>query len=293
MDKENSLFAFNKNEFPIGLAIAAMVIVVISWMVLGMQLAFEISKLPFADWNLTGVGDYLIVHVPYLLMFISLWATSNYLLKTDLRTMISGSGRKYRYRMSLRYGGIYLLYLMFLSLLSAGTIDIDPTPFPEKLKYVLPVLLLTPMQAIAEEVFFRALPLRMLFKSKLPTKLFDSVSLSIMSGLLFTIPHLGNPEVIQSSEGISAIAYYFIWGTLAMALGIYCGGFEIPVAIHIVNNLYTALVVNYEGGAMPTHALFINRKATPSNWITILEALVIFAILFGVARKSMKGENNG
>ena len=44
---------------------------------------------------------------------------------------------------------------------------------------------------------------------------------------------------------------------------------------------------------MPTHALFINRKATPSNWITAVEAIIIFAILFFVAYKSKKKENGG
>lgn len=293
MDKDKKLFSFKKNEFPLLLAIVSMVFVVVCWMNFGPLLAFAVAKLPFAEWNLVGVGDYLIVHTPYFLMFLALFAISNMLLKTDLRAMIAGRERKFRYAMSFKFGLIYLAYLAILSLLSFKTIELDPVPFTEKLKYVLPVLLFTPMQAISEEIFFRALPARMVFKDKLPKTINESVALSLMSGMLFVMPHLGNPEVTANSEYVSALAYYFIWGALAMAIGIYTDGFEIPVAIHIANNLFTALFVNYEGGAMPTHALFINRKATPSNWITVIEALVIFAILFYVAYKSKKNEETG
>jgi membrane protease YdiL (CAAX protease family) len=293
MDKDKKLFSFRKNEFPLILAIVAMVFIVVSWMNFGPLLAFAVARIPFANWNMEGVGDYLIVHTPYFLMFLSLFAISNLLLKTDLRTIITGIDRKFRYKMALKYGGIYIAYLAVLSLISFKTIDIDPTPFKQKLSYLLPVLILTPMQALSEEIFFRALPARIVFKNNLPKTINEGVALSIMSGMLFVIPHLGNPEVVANSEYISALAYYFIWGALAMAIGVYTDGFEIPVAIHIANNLYTALLVNYEGGAMPTHALFINRKTTPSNWITVVEAIIIFAILFFVAYQSKKKENGG
>ena len=297
MDEESRELPFRKNEFPPILAIFVMILVVISWMGLGVLLAYCVDKIPFDKWNLGGVGDYFFVHTPYLLMFIALFLCSNFILKTDLRTLISGNDKKYRYKRSLIYGAIYMLLLVFISLFSINTIEIDPTPFLEKLKYLIPVLIFTPMQAISEEIFFRALPFRMAFKDRIPTKVYEIISISIFSGLFFIIPHLKNPEVIKNIEYLSALVYYFVWGALAMALGVYTKGFEIPVAMHIVNNLYIALIVNYEGGAMPTHAFFINRSATPSNWVSIIEIVAIFIIMFAIAtiqnRKDKKGDING
>lgn len=294
MDKDKKLFSFRSNEFPMFLALCSMVFIVVCWMNFGPLVAFAVAKIPFSAWGLEGVGDYLIIHTPYVLMFLSLLFISNMLLKTRLRTMIAGRDRKYRMRLSFLFGGIYIAYLALLSLLSFRTVSWNPAPFAEKAKFILPVLLLTPMQAISEEIFFRALPARMVFKNRMPESVSEKAALSLMSGMLFVIPHLGNPEVTQSSEYKSAMAYYFIWGCLAMAIAIYTDGFEIPVAIHIANNLYTALIVNYEGGVMPTQALFINRSTAPSDWLTVLEAIIVFALMFFIAYKyRKKEESNG
>jgi membrane protease YdiL (CAAX protease family) len=293
MDKDSKLSPSKKNEFPIIMALFVMFFTLIMWMGFGILFASAVEKLPFEKYGLSGVERYLVVHTPYLLMFISLFFGCNLLLKTDLRILISGNDKKYRYKLSLLFGGIYLVCLAILSLLSIKTIELDPASFGEKIKYLIPVLIFTPMQAISEEVFYRALPARMVFKDRMPTKRYEIIALSIFSGLFFITPHLKNPEVIQNIEYLSALSYYFVWGALSMALGIYTGGFEIPVAMHIVNNIYIALIVNYEGGAMPTHALFINRSTTPSNWIMVLEALVIFAILFIAAGIQKKKEKKG
>lgn len=285
MNKKEKKPSFLPNEFPTISAILVLVLTVVCWMNFGVVLTLAVYALPIfntPEWS--GVGEYIAMHISFLMMFIALFLGSKYILKTKLSEMVSGYGKPVRYKQALAFGGVYLIFLIISSLLDFRDIRIDPAPLSEKLKYIIPVLLFTPMQACSEELFSRALPARMIFKNNfVDQRLMDKILLCIVSGVIFTLPHLANPEVTMNPEFVSAIVYYFIWGALAMALGLYLDGFEVPITIHIVNNIYTALIVNYEGGAMPTNAIFLNTSETPTNWFIIVQALLIYAILFGFA----------
>ena len=93
---------------------------------------------------------------------------------------------------------------------------------------------------------------------------------------------LGNPEVVLSEEAVLPMLYYFLWGAAAAYLAVETGGFEAPCAMHAVNNLYIALIVNYPDSAMPTEALLID--STPASSITtLLYALLAFIVIHGLS----------
>lgn len=277
------------NEFHFILGFLVIMLAFVCWMNFGPMLSFGIMSIrQLQEGTLVGLGDYLIVHAPYILMFLALFLGSNFILKTKLRELIAGN-KKYRYKYSFIIGGIYIILLIIVSLFSIKSIELDPTPLREKLILLLPILILTPMQAISEEIFFRALPARIVYHDTLPDSAIKSIPIVLASGLLFMIPHLGNPEV--SVNAIASILYYFIWGAAAMALGIYTGGFEAPVAMHIANNLYIALIVNNSVSAMPTHAIFINKGIVSSIFV-VIEAIIVFAIIFAASYFMKKHEEN-
>lgn len=298
MDTKENKTKIKPNEFSPLLGFLIILLAFVCWMNFGPMLSFAIYSIPaFQEGVWAGVGDYLIVHAPYILMFLALFLGSNFVLKTKLRELICGTERKYRYSFSLLVALFYVLFLAIISLLEFKTIDVNTTPFPEKLRLLLPILILTPMQALSEELFFRALPARLVYKNNLPKTWKESIAIVLISGFLFLVPHMGNPEF--TANVIFSGLYYFLWGSLAMALALYTDGFEAPVAMHIANNLYIALVVNYSHSSMPTQAIFINNGET-SSIFSVVEVLAVFSIIFGLSyylKKNKKevilGKKNG
>lgn len=249
----------------------------ICWMVIGPIISLFILSLDIFNTDfLHDLGRYLIAHIPYILMFLSIFLGSRLILRQRLTNLIVGKKHGYRWKYFFQVFGIYILLLSLFSLIEFKTIVLDRTPFSKRMLILLPILLLTPMQALSEELLFRALPARLVYQYSFPKNIFSSLPIIFASGFLFLLPHLNNPEVKLS---VFSIIYYFLWGALAMALGIYTDGFEAPIAMHIANNLYIALIVNYSESSMPTHAIFIN-KATKASSIIVLETILVFLIIF-------------
>ncbi|GEM_PF-1628792 len=276
------------NNFSLLSGIFVIFVSLVSWFIVGPLLSYRLSSskiLNSSSWS--DFGRYFIVHVPYIMLFIALFFLSHFILRTSLKSLIAGCNRRYRWTYSFFVAFIYLAFLAIFSLMQIKGISVDATPFSDKLKLVVPILILTPMQALSEEILFRALPARLVFNDRLEKNTLKSNLLIILSGVLFLIPHLKNPEV--SSSFLFSSLYYFTWGSLAMALSLWTDGFEAPVAMHIANNLYIALIVNYSGSSMPTHALFINnRELSPIS--SLIEACIVFIAIFLFSRIMEKRE---
>lgn len=271
------------NEFSTVLAFLVILLTIVCWMNIGPLISLSLTLIPTLGedkWIL--LTEFLFRHIPYVMMFLALFFGSNFVLKTKLRELVRGTGRKLDLKIATTSFALYFFILGLFSLFSYKTIEIDPASYKEKLLFVLPVLLLTPIQTISEELFFRAIPARLLYHNELPHSIKSYIPLSLVSGLIFLIPHLGNPEVLKSGDGMIAVVYYFLWGFLSMALALYTDGFEIPIAMHMANNIYAALIVNYTNSALPTKAIFINRSSD-NSLLLLLEAIVIYVIFFAFA----------
>ncbi len=271
------------NEFSTVLAFLVILLTIVCWMNIGPLISLSLTLIPTLGedkWIL--LTEFLFRHIPYVMMFLALFFGSNFVLKTKLRELVRGTGRKLDLKIAAISFALYFFILGLFSLFSYKTIEIDPASYKEKLLFVLPVLLLTPIQTISEELFFRAIPARLLYHNELPHTIKSYIPLSLVSGLIFLIPHLGNPEVLKSGDGMIAVVYYFLWGFLSMALALYTDGFEIPIAMHMANNIYAALIVNYTNSALPTKAIFINRSGD-NSLLLLFEAIVIYVIFFAFA----------
>lgn len=243
------------------------------WLILGPVLAFGFLRLVPRN-SITG---YLALHIPYLALFSALAVTSRVLLRMPLSKMLSPG--RFRWDLLVSCGAIYLALLLAGSLISHGTLRWSGVTAGFYLARLPLVLVCTPVQTISEEMVFRVYPCRIAYGGRLPSKPLLMLPLSLLSGLLFLLPHLWNIEVASSPKAFLAIAYYFLWGTLAMFLALSTGGFEAPVAMHTVNNLYVALIANYVQSSMPYGALFVDSKPA-STGSSLLFALLIFSLLF-------------
>lgn len=267
-------------SFSTGRAAALLALALACWLLLGPVCAYA-----FMSWELFSTppldtaGSYLAVHIPYLLLFIVLLGGSRLLLRLPLGRLMSGNSGHIRWGYSAGCGLVYLILLLIISFFSRKGIEPGCKDVTRWLLLLPFVLVCTPIQACSEELVFRVLPARIAFRDTLPESLPRMLPLSLLSGVLFMLPHLMNIEVQVSANAALTLAYYFLWGALAMLLALSSGGFEAPLSIHTVNNLYIALIVNYKDSSMPSESLFINNE-TPSPLTNLLSAAAIFLVLF-------------
>lgn len=131
-------------------------------------------------------------------------------------------------------------------------------------------LILTPIQTSFEELLCRGYLMQ-----NMALIIRNRVALIIINGIIFTLPHLSNPELNRG--GILAI-YYFMFGAFLAAITIQDNGLELPLGIHAGNNLMV-LVVNTKDSALPFPSIWQLQKPE-SPIITIIIGLVTFAIVY-------------
>jgi hypothetical protein len=119
------------------------------------------------------------------------------------------------------------------------------------------VIVLTPLQCAAEELVFRGYAIQGL---ALVTR--RPALIAAASGVLFAAPHLLNPEVHQYGALVMA-ANYFAIGVVLAVIALRDGRLELAIGLHAANNVFLALVANYEGSALATGAVFTARELDP------------------------------
>ena len=133
------------------------------------------------------------------------------------------------------------------------------------------VLVLTPIQTTTEELVFRGYAMQGIgLLTRRPALV------AIASSLVFTIPHLLNPEVHEHGVAIMA-ANYFAIGMLLATVTLRDGRLELAIGLHGVNNVFLAVVANYEGSALATESIFTARELDP---VYSLVTIVIGALAF-------------
>ncbi len=140
---------------------------------------------------------------------------------------------------------------------------------PEWWRYLLPALILIPIQTSTEEIFFRGYLLQ-----ALGLKIRNLPLLILLSGLFFALPHLSNPEVSQNFWLV--MSSYFITGVLASGITLRDHGLELALGMHAANNLF-ALLANYPNSAINIPAIFAIRELDPAYGLV---AQIFASLLF-------------
>ena len=133
---------------------------------------------------------------------------------------------------------------------------------------------LLPLQIAFEEILFRGYLLQglgRLFKNRwLPL---------ILTAVGFGLMHAQNPEVME--YGLSKMMIYYIGiGLILGIITILDNGLELALGIHAATNIYSAVVVSYESGALQTEALFHSQaEIADSSIISFLVIGIAFTFL--------------
>ena len=245
------------------------IVILVSWLVGGSLLG--IILLPYSGVEpsvlldggdilsaMPAWGYLLFALITFLQFFVATLVAYRWVLGVKIRYLFSTVGRFRPWRVAL---GFWVWVILVGSPVVFGlVVEPEAYRFNFSLETSLPFfiigLLLLPMQTTSEELFFRGWMLQWA-----APKLRNIWLLSTLSGVVFALPHLLNPEAAGDIWGA-----FFGYFTVGFALGwvtIRDRSLEIAIGAHMSNNLFAGLVVGYEGGALPAEALFVTQ---PIEW---------------------------
>jgi len=241
--------------------------IVTTWQVLGLALTFLLAsyfdldvELLFstADEDLAAIralpawSSAATILISFLPLFIATLLAYRIFLKKNIKSLFT-SRDKYSYKRTwIGFASLALISSAF------GSFDLilnwDSYTFSFKASAFLPYLLiaftLLPIQTTAEELFFRGWIQRWLDNGKK-----KQWSISILSGAIFSLPHLANPEV-AGNELIFPIISYGATGFMLAWVTYRDKSLELAIGAHFANNLLAALLVSSQDSALPSVSLF-------------------------------------
>jgi membrane protease YdiL (CAAX protease family) len=245
-----------------------------------MTIAFFWLALGYVPYLLlvgAGLGsqlfDYLAVNFSIFMMLAGLLLTVKVIHRRPLLSLITPEARVDWPRVARG--------ALVWAVIAAVVVAIEHALFPDRyflsfdaelfFVFLVVVLVLTPIQAGTEELVFRAYAMQGL---ALLTR--RPALVAVASSLIFTVPHLLNPEVHEHGILVMA-ANYFAIGMLLATITLRDGRLELAIGLHAMNNVFLALVANYEGSALTTESVFTARELDP---LYTLVTLVIGALVF-------------
>lgn len=221
----------------------------------------------------------LISWLPLLLVPIAL---HRYLLKLPLRTIFTRSERSFC--REVRIGALAMTTLALLTGVPDFFLNNEDYTFtfePGKFfPYLIVAATLIPLQTTAEEVFFRGWIQQRLEK---PGRSIWFVS--VAGGILFALPHLGNPEV--NGELFLAILGYGSTGFMLGWVTMRDRSIGIAVGAHAANNILAGVVATSADSALPAASIW----TTPAvAWLpaAIVSILLIPAFIWLTGRWNSK-----
>lgn len=148
----------------------------------------------------------------------------------------------------------------------------------------LVTVLFMPFQTSFEELFFRGYLMQgfgLLFRSGIPAMVLTSV--------LFALMHGGNPEVGKFGFW-TMFPFYCGFGLMLGFITLMDKSLEIPLAVHAANNMFGSLFITFEGSALQTDAVFMQKQMNPSEMMpfyfgSMFLFLLVCSFVFGWWKK--------
>ena len=218
--------------------------------------------------------NFVMVNVSFITFMIGLVIAVVMVHKRPFRTLITPF-KNVNWR---RVGQGYFVYMLLVALSSGVEYLVNPEiysftlNFERFLPFVLLILIFTPIQTSAEELFFRGYLLQAFGHI-----LKNPIALSVINGVLFMLPHLANPEV--DSGPVLLALYFFGIGAFFAFITLRDNGLELALGAHAANNMYAGIFANYTGSVLPTDSIFTVTELDP---LFGLISFVCIAVLFYV-----------
>lgn len=262
----------------------------------GMVKGADIEQLSNDQNSIYQLGiDNNLLFFAALLMFviadIALWFVVRFVHKRTFLSVLTAYA-------SINWKKIGIAFILYFGL-SALTEGIGYFQNPENYVYqlqwssfiplVLITLLVMPFQTSFEELLFRGYLMQafgILFKRSWPAV--------IITGLLFALMHSWNPEIDKFGFWVM-FPFYFGFGLMLGFIVIKEKSLEIALAVHAANNMFSSIFLTFDGGALQTDAMFLQKTmdplaSMPYYFASMLVFLLACSFLFGWWRKKPSAE---
>jgi membrane protease YdiL (CAAX protease family) len=239
--------------------VLGVLIVLLFWQVIG-AIPWLVSM---QDGEQSATELYLVLNATFVALLVGLSLVVWYLHRRPFGTLVAPDGRL-RITEVLR-GGLYWTGGIAIALAVEWVIARPEYTYslePRRFLLLLPVVLvLTTIQASTEELFFRGYLLQ---GTALLTR--RAAVLAAVNGVLFGVPHLGNPEV--ASGFVLLATYYVLFGAFATMVALRAGSLHLVIGLHVANNLLGALVIGVENSALTTNKILTGPLDPVWNLVT-------------------------
>lgn len=247
-------------------------VIAASWLIGGSHAYSLVLYLPFG-----AVTEFLALNASILTLLVGVVTATAVLHRRSWRTLVTPYARIDWRRMAQGaavWTALSLVFSVIEHLLYPGryvwSLDLQ-----RWLPFVLAGLLLTPLQCAAEELVFRGYVLQGLGRC-----LRRPLALAVLSSVIFTVPHLYNPEVAAYGLVIMA-ANYFVMGLFLAGVALRDGRLELAIGAHTGNNLLLALLVRYDDSVFETESVFTAGALDPVySLLTLLLSAALFYCWF-------------
>ena len=208
--------------------------------------------------------------------FVTMVIAIGVLHKRSFRSLITGAER-ISWQRIFQGAGIYFAIGLVLS---AAGILLNPDEFTYTfeadrwLRFLPFVLILTPIQALSEELLFRGYIMQGL------GLVMDKSGAAILSALIFALPHLAMP--IAQSTPLLALATFFMVGIFLALITLKDNTSELAIGVHMTQNICSFLLIGPHEGlfGIPMPVLYTSKSDAFS-----VEALVsqsLYMLLFWI-----------
>lgn len=218
-----------------------------------------------------GVGSlwpYLAINFTLLAMLLGLFLTVRFLHQRFLTSVVTPL-ENINWKRILTGFAVFMGLITLVSLVEAlfKPEEYQMTFDLKQFLVFLPVaLLVTPLQAAAEELLFRGYLMQGI------GLLSRHAAVPVLgSSLLFMLAHLSNPEVGEGAYLIPLL--YFLMGLFLALITVKSNSLELAIGVHAANNLFALLVMNYANSALPAPSIFMASELDP------LASLISFVVV--------------
>jgi uncharacterized protein len=273
--------------------VLGLVVILFSWLVVGSAASIGVAFVLSGQIDptlLSPVGLFLYIMASFLFFLAGILLTVSLVHRRPLRTLITAREKINWHRV----GHGFVAWFVPICLIGGlGQYLFYPDSFSFNSDFVsfalfVPIaLVLTAIQTTTEELFFRGYIVQ-----GVSIVWTNRVFLAIASAVVFTLPHLLNPEAIAGGWLTVFSNYFLVPGLLWTVVSLIDGTTELAIGVHFANNIVGFLLFNITGSAVTTPALFtISEFHATYVALSVLVAVPVFlAIAYKVFKRDKASE---
>jgi uncharacterized protein len=268
--------------------VLAVLLILFMWQIIGAMpsalllvwnmLTGNLDAAPSASYlpGMDTVTGFVALMLASILFICGIYLAVRFILRRRMQTLVTPA-RSIDWRRAFQGFGIWFLLVALMSVIEAMLFPgryVWTPDLPRFIPFLFLALFFIPIQTSAEELFFRAYILQ-----TGGLRLRNIWVLCSISGFLFGLPHMLNPEA--STNYPLLLLYYFAFGFCMAYITLRDGRLELALGAHAANNLFSVLFANYTVTVLPSPSLFtINVLDAYFSVPAALVGMMIFVWLF-------------